>query len=193
MKESGELEIDDAVFLPEPARIAKVAGELGGRASPGAQVAQATSDTLEVQVDLDATQQRQVKEDDRARITLPGNAPVRGRVNRVGRVAQTGEDGDVAAATVPAFIGLDEPKRASGLDRAPVQVAVTTRGVKGALSVPVLALVGRVGGGFAVEVVRDGEPGELVAVKLGLFDTATGRVQVTGALDEGDRVAVPSQ
>jgi hypothetical protein len=33
---------------------------------------------------------------------------------------------------------------------------------------------------------------ELVAVKLGLFDTASGRVQVEGDVREGDRVVVPS-
>jgi hypothetical protein len=29
-------------------------------------------------------------------------------------------------------------------------------------------------------------------VKLGLFDTANGRVQIEGELDEGDHVVVPS-
>ena len=59
---------------------------------------------------------------------------------------------------------------------------ITTKGVENALSVPVTALVGKSGGGFAVEVVRDGGRRELVAVKLGLFDTAGGRVQVEGDL-----------
>ena len=69
---------------------------------------------------------------------------------------------------------------------------ITTKGVDSALSVPVTALVGKSGGGFAVEVVRAGERRELVAVKLGLFDTADGRVQVEGELREGDHVVVPS-
>ena len=69
---------------------------------------------------------------------------------------------------------------------------ITTTGVDDALSVPVTALVGKSGGGFAVEVVRAGGRRELVAVKLGLFDTAGGRVQVEGDLRAGDRVAVPS-
>ena len=55
---------------------------------------------------------------------------------------------------------------------------ITTKGVDNALSVPVTALVGKSGGGFAVEVVRTGGRRELVAVKLGLFDTGGGRVQV---------------
>ncbi len=179
------LDIDDAVFLPEPVRISKVTGELGGSARPGAQVAQATSDRLEVQVNLEASQQGEVKKGDRARITLPGNASVTGNVARLGRVA--GKD-----ATIPAYISLDKPKRARGLDRAPVQVEITTKGVKSALSVPVTALVGKSGGGFAVEVVRAGGRRELVTVKLGLFDSTGGRVEVDGDVREGDDVVVPS-
>ena len=64
---------------------------------------------------------------------------------------------------------------------------ITTEGVKSALSVPVTALVGKSGGGFAVEVVRGGGRRELVAVKLGLFDTAGGRVQVEGELAKAIR------
>ena len=194
LDETGALDIGDAIFLPKPARIAKVTGELGSSASPGAQVAQATSDTLEVQVNLDASQQGEVKQGDRAQITLPGNKSVTGKVERLGRVAQApaGQDDTVGAATIPAYISLDKPRKASGLDQAPVQVDITTKGVKSALSVPVTALVGKAGGGFAVEVVRAGGPGELVAVELGLFDTAGGRVEVEGELDEGDHVVVPS-
>ena len=192
--ETGALDLDDAIFLPESARIAKVTAELGGAARPGAEVAQATSDTLEVQVDLDASQQGVVKEGDRAQITLPGNMSVKGKVDRLGRVAQApaGQDDDAGAATIPAYISLDNPRQASGLDRAPVQVDVTTKGVKSALSVPVTAIFGKSGGGYAVEVVRDGGRRELVAVKLGLFDTADGRVEVEGDLAEGDQVVVPS-
>ncbi len=191
--ETGALEIDDAVFLPESVRIAKVTGELGGFARPGGLIAQATSDTLEVQVALEASQQGEVKQGDRARITLPGNRSVKGKVDRLGNVARTaGKDDDVGSATIPAYISLDEPRKARGLDRAPVQVEIATKGVKSALSVPVTALVGKSGGGFAVEVVRGGGRRELVAVKLGLFDTAGGRVEVEGELDEGDHVVVPS-
>ena len=166
-------------------------GELGGSARPGAQVAQATSDTLGVQVDLDASQQGEVKQGDRARITLPGLEVVNGRVARLGRVAESAGK-DAGSATIPASVRLADPAKARGLDRAPVQVDITTRGVKSALSVPVTALVGRSGGGFAVEVVRDGGRRELVAVKLGLFDGTDGRVQVEGDLAEGDDVVVPS-
>jgi hypothetical protein len=176
------------VFLPEALRIGGVAGELGGSARPGAQVMTATSDTLEVQVSLDPSQQSEVKRGDRAQITLPSNTSVRGTVERLGRVAE----GRAGSATVPVYIALDDPRQAGGLDRAPVQVEITTRGVNDALNVPVTAIVGKPGGGFAVEMIRGGGRRELVAVKLGLYDTAGGRVQVEGALRVGDRVVVPS-
>ena len=191
---TGKLELGDAVFLPRPVRIGKVAGELGGAARPGVQIAQATADALHVRVDLDASQQGEVKKGDRAQVTLPGNTSAKGKVARLGRVAQApqGKDAEPAAATVPAFISLDDPGAARGLESAPVQVDVMTKGVESALSVPVTALVGKAGGGLAVEVVRAGGQRELVAVRAGLFDDAHGRVEVEGALRQGEHVVVPS-
>jgi peptidoglycan hydrolase-like protein with peptidoglycan-binding domain len=189
---TGELAIDDVVFLPEAVRIAKVTGQLGGSARPGAPVLSATSGKLHVRVDLDASQQGEVHKGDRVQITLPGNTPVTGRVTGFGRVAQAEQGSQAADATIPTFINLNNPAKADGLDQAPVEVDITTKGVDDALSVPVTALVGKSGGGFAVEVVRAGGRRELVAVQLGLFDTGGGRVQVEGALRAGDAVAVPS-
>jgi hypothetical protein len=191
---TGALALDSAVFLPESVRIAKMTGELGGSAQPGAQVAQATSDTPEVQVALAPSQQAAVKVGELARITLPGNTSVTGKVERLGRVAQApvGQGGNAGGATIPAYIRLDEPEKARGLDKAPVQVEISTEGVQSAMSVPVTAIVGKAGGGFAVEVVRSGGRRELVAVELGLFDTTAGRVEVKGDLRVGDQVVVPS-
>jgi peptidoglycan hydrolase-like protein with peptidoglycan-binding domain len=189
---TGGLATDDAVFLPEAVRIAKVTGQVGESARPGAPALSATSDKLRARVDLDASQQGEVKKGDRVQITLPGNTPVTGRVAGFGRVAQAGQGSQAAGATIPTFINLDDPAKAGGLDQAPVQVDITTKGVDNALSVPVTALVGKSGGGFAVEVVRAGGRRELIAVKLGLFDTGGGRVQVEGDLHAGDSVAVPS-
>jgi peptidoglycan hydrolase-like protein with peptidoglycan-binding domain len=189
---TGGLATDDAVFLPEAVRIAKVAGQVGGSARPGGPVLSATSDKLYVRVDLDASQQGEVKRGDRAQITLPGNTAVKGRVAGFGRVAQAEQGSQAAAATIPTFIDLDDPAKAGGLDQAPVDVDITTKGVDSALSVPVTAVVGKSGGGFAVEVVRGGGRRELVAVQLGLFDTGGGRVQVDGDLRAGDSVVVPS-
>lgn len=192
--QTGSLDLGQAVFLPHSVRIATVTADPGGSAQPGSRVLSATSDTLEVQVALDPSQQGEVRAGDRAQVTLPGNESVAGKVDRLGRVAQipAGQNPNAGDATIPAFISLDDPGKARGLDQAPVQVEITTKGVENALSVPVTAIVGKSGGGFAVEVVRAGGRRELVPVRLGLFDDAGGRVQVEGDLHAGDRVVVPS-
>lgn len=192
--QTGSVALGQVVFLPESVRVATVSGELGASAQPGAKVLSATADRLGVQLALDPSQQRTVKKGDRAQITLPGNTSVTGSVDRVGRVAQVpaGQNASAGGATIPVYIGLDHPAQAGGLDQAPVQVNITTKGVNDALNVPVTAIVGRSGGGLAVEVVRAAGQRELVAVKLGLFDSAGGRVQVEGDLHVGDRVVVPS-
>jgi multidrug efflux pump subunit AcrA (membrane-fusion protein) len=197
---TGELAFGHGVFLPDAVRIAKVTGEQGGSAQRGASVLYATSGTLEVQVNLQASQQEQVHKGDRVQITLPGNHSVTGKVVRLGTIAQLpggqtgngGQDNSPGNATFTAYIGLDNPEKARGFDAAPVQVDITTKGVENAVSVPVTAIVGKSGGGFAVEVVRDGGKRELVAVQVGLFDTSAGRVQVEGGVQEGDHVVVPS-
>lgn len=191
---SGRLALGDATFLPAAVRIADVAAQLGGPAAADAEVLHATGDTLVVQADLAPSQQSEVKPGDAATITLPGNRSVPGKVDRLGTVAQlpAGPDRDAADATIPAYLSLDDPAAATGLDRAPVSVDITTTGVENALSVPVTALLGRPGGGYAVEVVRDGGRRELVPVTIGLFDTTGGRVQVEGTVAEGDVVVVPS-
>jgi peptidoglycan hydrolase-like protein with peptidoglycan-binding domain len=191
---TGVLAGGDAVFLPESMRIAEVNGEPGAPARPGAPILSATSDTLHVRVDFEPSQQSQVKAGEEAQITLPGNTVVTGKVIGFGRIAEAsaGQGNGAAEATVPTYISLDDPRKARGIDRAPVQVNITTAGVESALSVPVTALVGKSGGGFAVEVVRAPGRRELVAVTVGLFDTGGGRVQVEGDLRVGDDVVVPS-
>ena len=69
----GSLALGDAVFLPEAVRIAKLTGRLGESARPGAPALNATSGTLHVQVNLEPSEQDQVKRGDRAQIALPGN------------------------------------------------------------------------------------------------------------------------
>lgn len=195
--ETGTLRLGDAVFLPGPLRISKAMAKLGGAAMPGQQLAEATTLDRLVTVELDPAQQSQVKMGDRAQITLPDNSTTSGKVTRIGVVAtgeDSGEQGSGAgssSATVPIYIELAKPKDAGSLDQAPVQVEITTKGVDKALVVPVTALLGR-SGGYAVEKVDAQGTSVLVPVTLGLFDNASGVVQVTGALRPGDRVVVPA-
>lgn len=191
---TGALAVGEATFAPGPVRVARVIGELGGAARPNSPVLSATSSRVQVRVALDPSQQDEVKRGDRAQVVLPGNKPTPGRVAGFGRVAQVAEGASSkpSAATIPTFIRLRDAAKARRFDQAPVGVDITTRGVKDALSVPVTALVGKAGGGFAVERVRADGRRELVPVQLGLFDTGGGRVQVKGRLRAGEPVVVPS-
>jgi Putative peptidoglycan binding domain len=198
--QTGSLDLGEAVFLPGPLRITKAMARLGTRAMPGVEVAQATSTKRQVTVDLDASQQSQVKVGDRAQITLPDNRTTPGVVSRLGTVATssdgTGSGSDAGSssstATLPVYITLERPKAAGSLDQAPVRVQITTAGVKRVLIVPVTALVGQAGGGYAVETVDAQDVHQLVPVTLGLFDDANGLVQVSGNLSAGQQVVVPA-
>ncbi|HZE06742.1 MAG TPA: HlyD family secretion protein, partial [Solirubrobacteraceae bacterium] len=114
--QTGSLALRQVVFLPESLRIATVSVELGASARPGAPILSATSDTLEVQLALDPSQQEAVRKGDRAQITLPSNTSVAGRVDRVGRVAQAaaGQNSSAGGATIPVYIGLSKPGQAGG-------------------------------------------------------------------------------
>ncbi|MEV5750004.1 HlyD family efflux transporter periplasmic adaptor subunit [Actinoallomurus sp. NPDC052308] len=192
-EETGSLKLGSAVFLPGPLRITKAAAQLGTNARPGEPVAQATSTDRQVTVNLDASQQSQVKVGDKVEITLPDNRSTSGKVRRIGAVATSSSDQkDSAGATIPVYVTLTRPKDAGGLDQAPVRVQITTGGVKDALIVPVTALIGRSGGGYSVEKVDARGAHGVVPVTLGLFDNADGLVQVSGNLAPGDRVVVPA-
>jgi hypothetical protein len=196
---TGRLDLGQAVFLPGPLRISKVTAKNGTSAGPGRTVMEASSNRREVTVKLDASQQSEVKKGDHAQITLPDNRITSGVVSRVGTVVtSSGKDASDSgsgsgSATIPVYVTLKHPKDAGTLEQAPVQVQITTDGVDHALIVPVTALIGRAGGGYAVEAAA-GISGQtrIVPVTLGLFDDANGRVQVSGALSVNDRVVVPS-
>jgi multidrug efflux pump subunit AcrA (membrane-fusion protein) len=196
--ETGSLGLGAAVFLPGPLRITKTTARLGTNAMPGAQVAQATSTERQVTVDLDASQQSQVKVGERAQITLPDNRTTSGKVSRIGTVASSSDDkgsgsgSSSSSATIPIYVTLKRPKDAGSLDQAPVRVQITTDGVKDALIVPVTALAGQAGGGYSVERVDSRGVHSVVPVTLGLFDNADGLVQVSGNLAAGERVMVPA-
>ena len=211
--QNGTLTLGQAVFEPTAVRATTLLAQLGGSTQTGQTVMLGSSTTRQVTIDLDASQQTDVAVGDKVTIIPPNNQTTPGVVSSVGAVAtcpsSAGFGGSSSAApgtdtcsssgsgssttpTIPVDVTLSDPAATGTWDQAPVQVTITTASVPSALSVPVTAIVGKSGGGFAVEVVRAGGQRELVAVQLGLFDTAGGRVQVEGDLREGDEVVVPS-
>ena len=194
----GSLSLGQVVFEPEALRVAQVTGKLGGSAS--GPVLTATSDREVVTISLDVAQQSEVKAGDGVTVTLPDGTTTPGVVSSVGTVATTttGQQGQDPTTTIPVYVNLTNPKAAGSLDQAPVTVNVTTASSPGpVLAVPVTALVaqgdGEAGGGYVVEVVRQGNTRRWVPVTAGpIFDDANGLVQVTGALVAGERVVVPA-
>ena len=213
--QSGKLKLGHAVFEPSSVRVTSVSAQPGGSAQPGETVLQGTSTTREVQVALDASQQTSVAVGDRVSITLPNNRTTPGVVSLVGAVAtcpaSSGSGGSGLGSAAPgtdicssASSGSSTPTITVGVtpsrpaatgtwDQAPVQVGITTARVRGAVAVPVTALLARPGGGYAVEVAGADASSHLVAVSLGLFDDAEGLVAVTGSgLAAGQVVVVAS-
>jgi hypothetical protein len=219
---TGEILFGQVVFEPGPIRVTSVTPSVGesvggsgsgsGSGSGGAgTVLTATSTTREVIVDLDASQQSDVKVGDKVTITLPNNQTTPGVVSSVGTVATTPSSASSGSAsgsesspgsgssgsstpTVTVNVTPSDPAATGNLDQAPVEVSITTASVNSALVVPVDALVALANGGYAVETVSATGLHHLVPVSLGLFDDADGLVQVKGSgLSAGQRVVVPAQ
>jgi hypothetical protein len=176
--------------------VTSVTPTVGQAIQPGP-VLSITSTRHQVSIQLDASQQSEVKVGDRVTVTLPDNSTTLGVVSKVGKVATTpssgNDNGGSSTPTIEVDVRLVHPAAAGQLDQAPVQVAITTASVKSALVVQVNALLALAGGGYAVEVVDAAGVHHLVPVSLGLFDDADGLVQVSGAgLHAGQRVVVPA-
>jgi hypothetical protein len=189
----GSLTLGQVVFKREALRVSQVTGSLGGPAS--GPVLAATSDRHVVTIPLDVSAQSEVKSGDTVSITLPDGTTTPGVISSVGTVATTtpGQQGQGPATTIPVYVNLTDPKAAGSLDQAPVTVNITTASSPGpVLAVPVTALVAQSPGGYVVEVAGPGNTRRWVPVTPGIYDGASGLVQVTGALAPGQRVVVPA-
>jgi hypothetical protein len=168
----------------------------GAPATSGAVVLTASSLTPVVTMDLDASMQTQVAAGNKVSVTLPDGSVTPGVISSVSTASAAasssspGNSGGQAAPTITVVVSLTDPAAAGGLNQAPVEVTITTGGVRDVLIVPVAALLAQPGGAYAVEVTGPGGH-HLVKVAPGLFDDAAGTVQVTGNLTPGQRVVVP--
>jgi peptidoglycan hydrolase-like protein with peptidoglycan-binding domain len=188
---TGTIPLGTVAFLPGPLRITATSQALGALVAPGASVVSGTSLTPGVQVPLPVGGPV-VRRGDQVLVTLPdGTTTVPGTVSAVGRVATVpangsggtgGTGGGTSGGGQAAVIDVTITIRAAiptGLDQAPVQVAITQQQADGVLAVPVTALLATAGGGYAVQAA--GPHGRLIPVTTGLFDDSTALVAVTGA------------
>ena len=183
MTVTGDIPLGGVVFLPGALRVTGAPAAPGAPVTTGATVLSGTSDTPSVMVSLDVGGSA-VADGDSVVVTMPdGTTTVPGRVSSVGRVAtipsqstqstQSGPTNPVNPVTIA--IGA----MPAGLDQAPVQVAITQQQDTDVLAVPVTALLARPGGGYAVRTA--GATHRLLPVTTGLFDDATGMVEVAGS------------
>jgi hypothetical protein len=185
---AGSLSLGQVVFEPAALRVASVTASLGGPAS--GPVLTATSDRHVVTIPLDASQQTEVKAGDTVTVTLPDGTTTPGVVSSVGAVAVTSESNGNATTTIPVQVTLTDPGAAGSLDQAPVTVNITTATARDVLVVPVTAVLAHAPGGYVVEVAGRRNTRRYVPVTPGIFDDASGLMQVTGALTPGQRVVV---
>jgi len=193
--QTGSLTEGQAVFLPGQVRISTVSATLGTSARPGVAVMQATSNSQQVVVNLDASEQSEVKVGDDVQITLPDGQTTPGVLSGIGTVlasssTNSSSGSGSSSTTLPLYITLEHPRAAGELDQAPVTVEITTAAVRHALIVPIDALLA-LSGGYAVETVAADGVHKLAAVSLGTFDDAAGTVQITGDVQAGERIVAP--
>jgi membrane fusion protein, multidrug efflux system len=201
--QTGAVEPGQVVFARGPVRIAEHVARVGDRAEGGS-VLSDTGARRRVTVELEVADAALAVRGRTVTVHVPGQAPVNGRISRVGAVATakgTGAAGPgggagtdtpgsaASAARIEVTVTIADQRALGPLDAAPVDVDFVSTRRKDVLAVPVAALLARPQGGFGVQVV-DGTTTRIVAVKSGLF--AAGRVEVSGeGITQGVRVGVP--
>jgi peptidoglycan hydrolase-like protein with peptidoglycan-binding domain len=181
---TGTLTPQQLVVSDGPARVGAHRAEVGDAVRPGAPVTKLTERTPVVTAGADAGLASTLRRGAPVAVTLPDGRAVRGRITKIGTVAQAGQEGE--GATVSLRVRL-RAKRHGRLDGAPVTVTLATGSTKDALAVPVTALVATGTARYAVQLAGSRR---LVPVTLGAF--ADGWVEVQGALTPGVRVVVPA-
>jgi peptidoglycan hydrolase-like protein with peptidoglycan-binding domain len=177
LDDTGKLSRGEVVFRSGPARVGEAKAAVGDLLAPGKPLGELASTARVVTVDLDASRQRVARVGDRVTVDLPSGSTVDGRIAEVGKVATKKGDNTTISVTIHVS------RRVGNLDQAPVDVGFAVERRRGALAVPVKALLARQGGGYAVEVVGRG----MVRVTPGLY--ADDLVEVEGdGLREGQRV-----
>lgn len=187
LDETGIVQPTDVVVRAGPVRVAARVASLGDDA--GGPVLSVTGTERRTTIDLEASRQGLLAVGDAVQVVLPDGTVLDATVAAIGTVVTPGNDMEGTDPTIEIDVALADPAAAGTLDEAPVEVAVVRSQAEGVLAVPVEALLALAEGGYAVERVTGGGT-ELVAVEAGAY--ADGRVEITGAVAEGDEVVVPA-
>ena len=184
--QDGRLPVGSVVFSSTDLRTADIFADVGTAVGPSSPVISAAGLETIVRLALPAADQDLLSVGSSVVIVMPDRSESSGTVSFVSSVATAGGPGNPATFAVE--IALDDPAIAAGLDEAPVDVRAVSEAVENVLAVPVSALLALAEGGYAIELVEDGET-RLVAVDPGFF--ADGWVEIVGDVQAGDVVVVP--
>jgi peptidoglycan hydrolase-like protein with peptidoglycan-binding domain len=191
LPQTGSVDASQVVFESGAVRVSDVKAAVGTQTGPGRPALTVTGTARIVHVDLDATKQSIAKNGAAVTVELPNGNHVKGRITKVGRVAQASNADNQDPNDDSYTIDVDVKVSAKGigrLDEAPVTVDMESERSKNVLSVPIEALLALREGGFGVEVV-EGASSRIVPVELGTY--GGGRVEITGSgLREGMKVGV---
>ncbi|MFF4983960.1 peptidoglycan-binding protein [Streptomyces sp. NPDC001046] len=182
---NGRIELGRVVFTPGSVRIQSAEVRAGDSVAPAQDVLEVTGFQHLVSAQIPAKEQDLAVKGARVRIELPNGKRVEGNITSVGAEKMGADNKKVVPVTVrPASSRL-----LGDVQSADVVVVLRRSEAEDVLFVPVTALLPAQGGGFAVQLVKNGKV-TVVKVKTGAF--ADGRVQVTGpGIAEGARVGVP--
>jgi hypothetical protein len=187
LDQTGTLATNEIVFAAGAVRVASHIASPGDNAS-GAILA-VTSTTRSVRANLSSAQLALAKEGQLLDVQLPDGSVVRGDVTSIGTATTaTSGNGPNAQTTTSYPMVVKVPDTVTAPDGSTVSISLISTKATGVLAVPVKALVALAEGGYGVEKLQSGSS-VLVGVKPGAF--ASGFVEVTGNVVEGDEVVVP--
>ena len=188
LSETGEVELGRVVFQTGDRRIGTIKAVRGSSVRAGQAIMESMSTQRAVSVSLDARRQDLVKLNAKERVTLPDGSQVDATISTIGVVAKSDSDG--GSSTIDVTLVLDDTKKVSALDSAPVDVEITKDTHEDVLAVPITALLALDGGGYGVEVVGSDDSRTILAVEPGLFSDSY--VEISGdGITEGTQVVVP--
>jgi peptidoglycan hydrolase-like protein with peptidoglycan-binding domain len=183
----GVVTLGEVRFGHGAVRVESVAADTGTQVQVGTPVIEVTGTTKVVTAQLDAARAGDLAPGTRAQLELPGGVAATGKVGRVGTEIERNADDPEAGSTVDVILTLDDPKAAAEVDTGDVTTIIERSRTENALAVPAAALLALAGGGYAVEVPKNGGGTILVPVEIG--EVADGWVEVDG-VDEGTDVVV---
>lgn len=184
--QTGRITPGSVLIAPGEIRVAERKAHVGDRAT--GPILTCTGTTRVVSIDLDVQYQRLARKGAEVSIELPDGGTAKGRVGKVGKVAEQGH-GEDDPTTIAVTVTVGRQRSLGSYDKAPVAVHLITDKHANVLAVPIGALLAQPDGGYAVQVV-DGGSVRTVPVETGAF--TQGKVEISGSgLSEGMKVGIP--